>query len=247
MKPGDSDGGALELRELSSGLFGRNLRLPLRLRDFRLIAFDMDSTLVASETVDELADLAGCKARIEAMTRAAMAGPRVDFEQNLRERLSLLAGVPASLLDRVRDERMPLTQGALELVRACRAHGLRCVLISGGFTRFADSLAERLGLDEIHANVLEVEAGVFTGRILAQPGRRFVDAAGKRERLLDACARLGISPAQSIAVGDGANDLAMLDAAGLSVAFHAKPAVRDRAGVAIDSGGLDRLLELFAD
>ncbi|MDR2334746.1 MAG: phosphoserine phosphatase SerB [Burkholderiaceae bacterium] len=236
-----------ELREWASGLFTRRAALPLRWQDFRLIAFDMDSTLIASETVDELAELAGRKAEIEAMTHAAMEGPHVDFEQNLRARLALLGGVPETLLHRVRDEHMPLTPGASELIATCRSHGLRCVLISGGFTLFADALIGRLGLDEIHANVLEIEAGVFTGRILTQPGQSFVDAAGKRQRLLDACARMGVSLGQSIAVGDGANDLQMLGAAGLSVAFHAKPVVCGEADVVIERGGLDRLAELFAD
>lgn len=248
MRDGNGDGRDGELVEQSSGLWTRGVpRAALSWSDFRLIAFDMDSTLIASETVDELATLAGCKAQIEAMTHAAMSGQNVDFAENLRARMALLKGVPESLLAKVRDEHMPLTPGCEALLSACKRHGLRCILISGGFTYLADSLTARLGMDEIHANHLEIEAGQLTGRVLAQPGHAFVDAEGKRQRLLDACARLGISAQQAIAVGDGANDVPMLRAAGLAVAFHSKPLVREHADVVIAEGGLDRLLELFGE
>ena len=234
-----------QVASLADGLLVRDLALPLAWNDFRVIAFDMDSTLIASETVNELAELTGRKAEIEAMTRAAMAGTQVDFAQNLRARMALLQGVPLGLLTTVRDEHMPLTPGVQTLLAACRSHGLRCVLISGGFTFFADALIGRLGLDEIHANVLEIEGGIFTGQVLTQPGRPFVDAVGKRERLRDVCARLGVGMHQTIAVGDGANDVPMLEAAGLAVAFHGKPVLHDAANVRIDQGGLDRLLAIF--
>ena len=233
--------------QVADGLHVRGVNLPLSLRDFRVIAFDMDSTLIASETVNELAELTGKNEQIAAMTRAAMQGANVEFAQNLRARLALLEGVPESLLAKVRDEHMPLTDGVEALLAACRSHGLHCVAITGGFTFFADSLIERLGLDEIHANVLELNDGVFTGKVLTQPGKPFVDAEGKRQRLVEVCERLGVSMQQAIAVGDGANDVPMLAAAGLGVAFGGKPVLHDAANVRIDSGGLDRLLELFAD
>lgn len=232
--------------QVADGLWQRGVQAPLRLRDFRVIAFDMDSTLIESETVNELAQLTGRQAQIEAMTRAAMQGANVDFAQNLRARLALLEGVPESLLAKVRDQHMPLTDGAPRLLAACQSQGLHCVLISGGFTYFADSLVARLGLDEIHANVLEMRDGHFTGQVLTQPGKPFVDALGKRRRLEEVCARLGVSLDQAIAVGDGANDVPMLEAAGLAVAFHGKPVLHDAAHVRIDKGGLDRLLALLA-
>ena len=227
-------------------LLVRGLTLPLAWSDFRVIAFDMDSTLIASETVNELAELTGHMEQIEAMTRAAMQGAHVDFAENLRARMALLKGVPESLLARVRDEHMPITDGVQNLLAACRSHGLRCVLISGGFTYFADSLIARLGLDEIHANVLEIESGLLTGNVGPLPGKCFVDAFGKRERLQEVCARLGVTMRRAIAVGDGANDIPMLDAAGLAVAFHSKPVLHSVANVRIDRGGLNSLLSLFA-
>ncbi len=229
----------------ADGLLVRGVKLPLVLGDFRVIAFDMDSTLIASETVNELAELTGHKEQIEAMTRAAMQGTHVDFADNLRARMALLRGVPESLLAKVRDKHMPITHGVQNLLTVCRLHGLHCVLISGGFTYFADSLIERLGLDEIHANVLEIENGQLTGCVNSQPGKRFVDALGKCERLQEICDRLGVPLRQAIAVGDGANDVPMLEAAGLAVAFHSKQVLHSVANVRIDRGGLDRLLSLF--
>ena len=232
--------------QVAEGLHTRGLRLPLEWRDYRVIAFDMDSTLIASETVNELASLLGRKAQIEAMTQAAMQGAQVDFAQNLRARMALLQGAPLSVLAKVRDAYMPLTAGVATLLALCRAQGLHSVLISGGFSYFADVLQVRLGLDESHANVLEMQDGMFTGKVLAQPGQPFVDALGKQRRLQDICTRLGVSMAQTIAVGDGANDVPMLEAAGLAVAFHGKPVLHGAANVRIEQGGLDRLLELFA-
>lgn len=231
-------------QEIATGLWLRGER-PARLRDFRLIAFDMDSTLVATESLDELAALAGCGAEVAAITEAAMRGEIADYGESLRRRVALLRGLPVAALDEVYQRRMPLNPGVEPLLAACHAAGLRCILVTGGFTCFTDRLAARLGLHDVRANVLEVSDGLVTGRLLAQPWGELCDGEQKRRKLLEDCAALGIGPQQAIAVGDGANDLAMMGAAGLSVAYRAKPRVRAQARVAIDEGGLDRLLELF--
>ena len=152
--------------------------------------------------------------------------------------------MPAAALQRVYDERLRFNPGAETLVAACRAAGLKTLLVSGGFTFFTDRVRDRLGIDFTRSNVLEIEAGTLTGRMVDQPWGDICDGAEKRKMLLETCAVVACSPRQAIAVGDGANDLPMIAAAGLSVAFHAKPKVRDAAMVAIDAGGLDRLLEV---
>jgi phosphoserine phosphatase len=219
------------------GLVVRGFVPPLRLADFRLIAFDMDSTLIAIECVDEIADVAGKKAEVAAITEAAMRGEIADYKESLRRRVALLKGVPAAALQRVYDERLRFNPGAERLVAACKAAGLKTLLVSGGFTFFTDRVRDRLGFDFTRSNVL-------TGRLVDQPWGDICDGAEKRKMLLETCAALSISPAQAIAVGDGANDLPMMAAAGLSVAYHAKPKVREAAMIAIDQGGLDRLLEV---
>lgn len=226
------------------GLELRGVVPPLRLADFRLIAFDMDSTLITIECIDELADFAGKKAEVAAITEAAMRGEIADYAESLRRRLALLAGTPATALQRVFEERLRYTPGAERLVATCRRAGLSTLLVSGGFTYFAERVAAHLGIDALRSNRLEVEGGVLTGRLVAQPWGEICDGAEKRRTLLETCARLGCSPRQAIAVGDGANDLPMMGEAGLSVAFHAKPAVRAQAMVAIVEGGLERLLEV---
>lgn len=236
---------ATPTRSLAPGLEVRHITPPLRLADYRLIAFDMDSTLINIECVDELADATGRKAEVAAITEAAMRGEITDFKDSLRRRVALLKGVTQAQMQAVYDERLRLNPGAAELLAACRAAGLHTLLVSGGFTFFAERVQQRLGIDQMRANVLAQQDGVLTGGLIAQDWGDICDGAEKRRTLLQTCERLGISPAQAIAVGDGANDLPMMEAAGLSVAYHAKPAVRAYANVLINEGGLERLLQVL--
>ncbi len=215
------------------------------LRDFGLIAFDMDSTLINIECVDEIADAVGRKAEVAAITEAAMRGEIADYKESLRQRVALLRGVSLADMQRVYDERLRLNPGASELVQACKAAGLKVLLVSGGFTFFTDRIRDRLGIDFTRSNVLEIREGVLTGRMVDQAWGDICDGAEKKRMLLQTCAQLGLEPRQAIAVGDGANDLPMMSAAGLSVAYQAKPAVREQACVAINQGGLDRLLQVL--
>ena len=225
---------------------------PLRLTDFKLAAFDMDSTLINIECVDEIADAAGRKAEVAAITEAAMRGDITDYKESLRQRVALLKGVTVAHMEEVYTQRLQLTPGAEKLVAALQAAGLKILLVSGGFTFFTDRIKARLGLDFARSNVLEVEAGptcgTLTGRMVDQPWGDICDGAEKRRTLLEVASLMGITPAQCMAIGDGANDLPMMkacsEAGGLSVAYHAKPAVQAQAMVAINTGGLDRLLEL---
>jgi len=234
--------------EYAPGLVVQGFAPPLHLQDFKLIAFDMDSTLINIECVDEIADAVGRKAEVAAITEAAMRGEITDFKDSLRRRVALLRGVTVADMEQVLTERLQLNPGAEALVQACKAAGMKLLLVSGGFTYFTDRVRDRLGIDFTRSNVLEIESGPncgqLTGRMLEQPWGDICDGVEKRKMLLETCALLGISPSQAIAVGDGANDLEMMAVAGLSVAFHAKPAVREKAQVAIDTGGLDRLLEV---
>ncbi|MEY4750499.1 MAG: phosphoserine phosphatase SerB [Pseudomonadota bacterium] len=232
-------------QEFAPGLVLRGITAPLRLADFRLVAFDMDSTLINIECVDEIAAAAGRKAEVAAITEAAMRGEITDYKDSLRRRVALLKGVPVSALEEVWTERLQLNPGAETLVRACGSAGLATLIVSGGFTFFTDRLKARLQVNDARSNVLEIEGGALTGRLVDQSWGDICDGEEKRRKLLENCAALGIAPSQAIAVGDGANDLPMMGAAGLSVAYHAKPAVRERANVAINSGGLDRLLEIL--
>jgi phosphoserine phosphatase len=215
------------------------------LRDFGLIAFDMDSTLINIECVDEIADAVGRKAEVAAITEAAMRGEIADYKESLRQRVALLRGVSLADMQRVYDERLRLNPGASELVQACKAAGLKVLLVSGGFTFFTDRIRDRLGIDFTRSNVLEIREGVLTGRMVDQAWGDICDGAEKKRMLLQTCAQLGLEPRQAIAVGDGANDLPMMSTAGLSVAYQAKPAVREQACVAINQGGLDRLLQVL--
>ena len=228
------------------GLQLQGVSPPLRLSDFRLIAFDMDSTLITIECIDEIADAVGLKAEVAAITEATMRGEIADFKESLRRRVALLRGVPETALAEVYERRLRLSPGAETLVAACRTAGMKTLLVSGGFTHFADRVRERLQLDHARSNLLEIVDGRLTGALVDQPWGDICDGEQKRLTLLETCAAYGIDPRQAIAVGDGANDLPMMGAAGLSVAYHAKPKVRAQAMVSIDEGGLDRLLELFA-
>ena len=230
----------------SPGLVLQGFSAPLRLADFKLIAFDMDSTLINIECVDEIADAAGRKAEVAAITEAAMRGEIADYKDSLRRRVALLRGVTLAHMHEVLTQRLRLNPGAAALVRACQAAGLKTLLVSGGFTFFTDAVQSMLGIDWTRSNVLELQDGVLTGRLVDQAWGDICDGEEKRRMLLQTCATMGIAPAQAIAMGDGANDLPMMAQAGLSVAYHAKPAVREKAMVAINSGGLDRLLEVLS-
>lgn len=215
-----------------------------KLSDFRVLAMDMDSTLINIECIDEIADAVGVKPQVAAITEAAMRGEITDFAESLRRRVALLKGVPADALDAVYEQRLRLNPGAETLLAAARRSGLKTLLVSGGFTFFTDRLRTRLGLDAAHSNTLEILDGKLTGRVLGE----ILDAEGKAARLRDCCAAIGADPATAaIAMGDGANDLKMMSAAALSVAYHAKPAVREAATHALSVTGLDGVLNWFED
>lgn len=212
----------------------------LTLGDFGLVAMDMDSTLITIECIDEIADMQGLKPQVAEITEAAMRG-ELDFAASLARRVALLEGLDASALQRVYDERLRISPGGEAMLAAVRAAGLKTLLVSGGFTFFTDRLKERLALDYTHANVLEVAGGRLTGRVLGG----IVDAEEKKRTVERVCAELGIAPARAIVMGDGANDLRMMGIAGLSLAFRAKPVVRQQASVALNFCGLDGLLNII--
>jgi phosphoserine phosphatase len=216
-----------------------------RLSDFGLIALDMDSTLITIECIDEIADLAGKKAEVAAITQAAMRGESTDFKDSLRRRLRLLEGTPMAVLEEVYATRLQLSPGAQTLIQACQAQGLKTLLVSGGFSFFTERLQKRLNLDFVRANVLAIENGRLTGEVVPQAWGDICDGAQKKATVEAICSELGLSTQQAIVVGDGANDLPMMSIAGLSVAYHAKPVVQAQADVAIQTGGLDRLLEVL--
>ena len=232
--------------EFAPGLYIRGITPPLRLADYKLVAFDMDSTLIDIECVDEIAEAAGRKAEVAAITEAAMRGEIHDYKESLRRRVALLQGVPEAALHTVYSHHLQLNPGVEIFVRAVQAAGLKTLLVSGGFTFFSDRIRDRLRLDYTRSNVLELAEGALTGRMIDQPWGDICDGEEKRRMLEQVCASLGIATRQAIAVGDGANDLPMMAIAGLSIAYHAKPAVRERASISIESGGMDRALELFA-
>lgn len=231
-------------QEWAKGLEIQHIEPPLSLKNFKLIAFDMDSTLVTTECIDEIADVVGKKAEVAAITEAAMQGVITDFKESLRQRVALLKGVTLAQLEQVYTERVRLTPGAEALIEACQQAGLKTVLVSGGFTFFSDRIKAKLKLDFARANVLEVKDGALTGRVTDQSWGDICDGEEKRRAVLDLASLMGVEPSQVIAVGDGSNDIPMMQAVGLSVAFHAKPRVRVVAKVSINEGGLDRLLEV---
>jgi len=231
--------------EFAPGLWVRGIAPPLALADFRVIAFDMDSTLIDIECIDEIAAAAGRGREVAAITEAAMRGELADFKASLRARLALLEGVPEAVLAEVYEQRLHLNPGVERFVAACRDAGLATLLVSGGFSFFAERVQARLGLDHARSNVLEIIGGRMTGRTIDQPWGDIVDGAAKRQALLEICAQTRTEPARAIAVGDGANDLPMMAAAGLSIAYHPKPAVQAQARVSILAGGMDRALDVF--
>ncbi|MEE4301467.1 MAG: phosphoserine phosphatase SerB, partial [Pseudomonadales bacterium] len=239
--PVDESGMRAELLELAqgSGIDIAFQRDDLYRRNRRLVAFDMDSTLIEAEVIDELARRRGVGDRVVAITERAMRG-ELDFAESFRERVALLEGLPESELESVAAA-LPLTEGAEQLVGQLRRLGYRTAILSGGFRYFAERIADRLGIDFVHANELEIEDGVVTGRVSGA----IVDGARKAALLQEIAAAERITLDQVIAVGDGANDLPMLSLAGLGIAFRAKPLVRESAEQSISELGLDGILYLL--
>jgi len=212
-----------------------------RFADLRLLAMDMDSTLITIECIDEIGGFINRKNEIAALTLRAMRG-EIDYAESLRRRVALLAGIDEEVLQDVYDEKLRLSPGAEALVAACKRHGIKLLLVSGGFTLFTERLKTRLGLDDTLSNVLEVDGGKLTGRILGT----LVDAGAKAAKFRHMAQRLGAAREQTVAVGDGANDLGMMAEAGTSVAWRAQPVVRAKATYALDYAGLDGIVNLFA-
>jgi phosphoserine phosphatase len=213
-----------------------------RLADLRLLAMDMDSTLVTIESIDEMGDMLGIKDRVATVTAQAMRG-EIDYAESLRRRVALLAGLEEAALEQICEQRMHLSPGAEALVRACRARGIRTLLVSGGFNFFTAWLQQQLGIDAVLSNVLEIERGRLTGRVHGA----IVDGRAKAERLHQEMRRLGLRREHSLAIGDGANDIPMMSEAGTSIAYRAKPAVREHATHVLDHAGLDGALHLYIE
>jgi phosphoserine phosphatase len=211
-----------------------------QLRDFALLAMDMDSTLISIECIDEIADFAGRKAEVASVTAAAMRG-EIDWPESLRRRVAALEGLDEGALEGVYRDRLRFNPGAEKLIAAARRCGVKTLLVSGGFTYFTDRVREKLQLDYAYSNVLGVEAGKLSGRVTGP----LVDASGKAAHVARLKRSLGIPREKVMAIGDGANDLLMLAEAGTSIAYHAKPVVKDQVDYALDHVGLDGVLALF--
>jgi phosphoserine phosphatase len=212
-----------------------------RLSHFGLAVMDMDSTLINIECIDEIADMMNLKPHISAITEAAMRG-ELDFAASLKRRVALLKGLPETALQRVIDERLQANPGAHEWVAACKANNIKTMVVSGGFTLFANHVKTMLGLDYAISNTLEIIAGKLTGNILGD----IVDADRKALELVKLRDELDLKPDQTIGIGDGANDLKMMSAAAVGVAYHAKPIVQRKATYAINHTGLDGVINLFS-
>lgn len=206
----------------------------------RLLVTDMDSTLISIECIDEIADMLGIKAQVSAITESAMRG-ELDFEGSLTQRVSLLKGLPVDKLQRVYDERLNLNPGAEKLISYLKESSIKLALVSGGFTFFTDKLKDRLGLDYTLANTLGIAQGELTGKV----DGGIIGAQSKADLLTSLSNDLGLEQNQVIAMGDGANDLLMMDIAGLSVAYHAKPAVQAQTDVQFNYSGLDAVIDLL--
>lgn len=211
------------------------------LADFKLIAMDMDSTLITIECIDEIADMLNLKPQVSEITEAAMRG-ELNFSESLTKRVALLKDLPEAALEQVFNERVKFSPGALTMLTAVKKAGLKTLLVSGGFTYFTNRIKTQLGLDFAHANTLEIKDGKLTGKLIGT----IVDATIKKQTVQDICQKLAITPTQTIVMGDGANDLEMMSIAGLSVAFRAKPIVRKQANVALNFVGLDGVLALLS-
>jgi phosphoserine phosphatase len=210
------------------------------LRDFGLIAMDMDSTLISIECIDEIADFAGRKAEVAAVTASAMRG-EIDWPESLRRRVKCLAGLDAGSLARVYEERLRFNRGADKLLAAAKRNGVKTLLVSGGFTYFTDRVRDEIGFDYAYSNHLDIEGAKLAGTVSGP----LVDAAGKAAHVVRISRELGLARGRVLAIGDGANDLPMMAEAGTSIAYHAKPVVKAKAGYALDYAGLDGVLALF--
>jgi phosphoserine phosphatase len=233
------------MKEHSPGLWTQNLPAHLQLSDYKLIAFDMDSTLINIECIDEMAGVVGRQKEVSAITEAAMRGEITDYKDSLRRRVALLQGAPAIVMQQVFEQKLQLNPGVKPLIAACQQTGLHTLIVSGGFDYFTDKLQTMLGIDDTRSNKLEIVDGVLTGRLLDQCWGDICDGEEKKRMLQSTSAKLGINASQCIAVGDGSNDLPMMQWCGLSVAYQSKPKVRQQAQIAIDQGGLDRMLEII--
>jgi phosphoserine phosphatase len=209
--------------------------------DIKVLAMDMDSTLINIECIDEIADAVGKKKEVSEITEAAMRGEIIDFGESLRKRVALLKGVPASAFDEVFSQRLRLNPGAKELIAGAHAKGIHTLLVSGGFTFFTHKLQVQLNLSETHANQLEIVDGFLTGQVLGN----IVDGEAKAAYVEARCLALGANKHAAITMGDGSNDLQMMHGAGLSIAYRAKPVVKEKADLAFDHVGLDACLDLL--